>query len=501
MKNYDYQISHPTSIDPSLDIDVSDPSSYDAARSARLQRFGQGSWSPGNPYVEQMQYARNRQDMAALKQQAIEWEANQQQYQQQLADQERMSDPHYQLQRQRAAGINPDISGGSGGSSAGASVSPPAMADTELTELSSPYKTADRVFSGMQSASSLISSVSTAMLQGVEFAKNVATFGDMLSMSDSSKRAAKASADVAEGTVDARIDSIEQLAAGGKLELYGMIADSLPEVEGGHTQESITKHLESLGIDSKHSPGVFSYTQSPAQQKLRSDQRSQVAMARAKEAAAGYDHYLRIEQNQAKMREAQSVSDLQMSNFEKILTLGAFSDDQAVLESDIINQGRENESLQSAYTHEQLVSDIAAWKEALNMRHEQVKRLNELIDKYSGLSTPEATSIVSTAMLFRTQLLALTSKEFGQISHIGQQVTRMEYVASEALGQFGFSLPGWSLASRPSLNFFDMAYATDWAQDPQTAMNAVDKVFDVMKFVLKKSRAGRVARVLSSGTP
>lgn len=476
----------------------------DWQRNIREQKVNEsGSWSPDNPYVEQMMYAKKRQDMAALKQQAIEWEANQQQYQQQLADQERMSDPQYQLQRQRAAGINPDIAGGSGAGGAGASVSPPAMADTELTELSSPYKTADRVFTGMQSASSLISSVSTSMLQGFEFVKNVSTFGDILSMSDSSKRAAKASADVAEGTVDSQIDSIEQLAAGGKLELFGKIAESLPDIKGGHTEESITKHLESLGIDSKHAPGVYSYTQSPSQQNLRASQKVQAAKARAQEAAATYDHWLRIEHNQAAFREAQSLSDLQMANFQKILTQKAFSDEEAADQAGIIVQGRENQKLEAAYTHDQLLEDIAAWKEALEQRRLQIVKLDKMIDEYSDSTSPAAQAIVSSSLVYKSQLLSLTSQEFYKIANIGQLVSRMGFVADISMDLDGSHtvLPGWKLVNQHNLNFYDMAFPTDWVNDPDSSLKAVDKVFDVMKFAVKKTPQGRVgSAVLSAAT-
>lgn len=463
-------------------------------RVRRQQISSSGSWSPENPYVEQMMYAKNRQDMAALREKAIEWEANLQQYQMQLSDQERLSDPHYQLARQRAAGLNPDIAGGSGSGGTGASVSPPAMADTELTEMSSPYKTADRIFTGIQSAGSLLTSVSSAMLQGFEFVKNVATFGDMLSMSDSSKRAAQAAADVAESTVQPQIDSLNQLAAGGKLELFGKIAESLPDVEGGHTVESISKYLADLGIDTGYADGVYSYTQSPSQQQLRASQKAAAVKARANEAAATYDHWLRVEHNQAAFRESQSLSDFHMANFQKILSMNAFSEEQALDQAAIIVQGRENERLETSYTHDQLVEDIQAWKAALKQRREQILKLDKMIEQYSGSISPAAQAIVSSSMVYRSQLLSLTSSEFYQIANIGQQVGRMQFVADVAMETDGSQtvLPGWKLVNQHNLNFYDMAFPTDWVNDPDGGLKAVDRVFDVMKFALKKTPQGRV---------
>lgn len=468
----------------------------DWQRQIREQKVNDsGSWSPDNPYVEQMMFAKKRQDIAALKQQAIEWEANQQQYQQQLADQERMSDPHYQLQRQRAAGINPDIAGGSGAGGAGASVSPPAMADTELTELSSPYKTADRVFTGMQSASSLISSVSTSMLQGFEFVKNVSTFGDMLSMSDSSKRAAKASADVAEGTVEPQIDTIEQLAAGGKLELFGKIADSLPEIEGGHTEESITNHLQSLGIDTKHAPGVYSYTQSPSQQQLRSSQRVKAAQARAHEAEATFQHWQLVERFNAAYREVKAMSDAQLAQFDQMVAAWAYNSESASVEADVINQRRDNALSKEQFTEQQIQTDIDAYKSALSIRQEMIKKLDTMIKDYSKYSTPMAQAFLPAAMLFKSQLEALSTEEFYRINAIGAQINQMEFASKVATTpEVGYvSIPGWQPRNQHLLNAYQLAFTTNFADDPQPTMKILDKIFDGLKAAATKTPQGKVA--------
>lgn len=465
----------------------------------QVEMSNSGNWSPGNPYAAHILYADNNQDIAALKEKAIEWEANLQQYQMQLSDQERLSDPHYQLARQRAAGINPDIAGGSGAGGAGASVAPPAMADTELTEMSSPYKTADRIFTGIQSAGSLLTSVSGAMLQGFDLVKNVATFGDMLSMSDSSKRAAQASADVAEATVQPQIDSINQLAAGGKLELFAKIAESLPDVEGGHTVESISKYLGDLGIDSGYADGVYSYTQSPSQQQLRSSQRVAAAKARAQEAEATYQHWLFVERFNAAYREVKAMSDAQLAQFDQMVAAWAYNSDAALVEADVINERRSNSLQKEKFTAEQIQTDIDAYKAALTMRQEMIAKLDTMIKDYSRYSTPMARSFLSAAMLFKTQLEALSTEEFYRLNTIGMQINQMEFAGNVATTpEVGYiAIPGWQPRNQHLLNAYQLAFTPNFADDPQPTMKILDKIFDGLKAVATKTPQGKVAGVAS----
>lgn len=466
---------------------------FERARQAQIS--SSGSWSPENPYVEQMMYAKNKQDMAALREKAIEWEANLQQYQMQLSDQERLSDPHYQLARQRAAGLNPDIAGGSGAGGAGASVTPPVMADTELQELSSPYRTADKIFTGIQSAGSLITSVSTAMLQGFDFVKNVATFGDMLSMSDSSKRAAQAQADVAEATVQPQIDSIYQLAAGGKLDLFAKIAESLPDVEGGHTVESISKYLGDLGIDTGYADGVYSYTQSPSQQQLRASQKVEAAKARAKEAAATFQHWQFVESFNAAYREVKAMSDAQLAQFDQMVAAWAYNSESASVEADVINQRRDNSLKQEQFTEEQIQTNIDAFKSALTIRQEMIKKLDTMIEDYSRFSTPMAQAFLPAAILFKSQLQSLTTEELYRLNAIGAQINQMEFASKVAtIPEAGYiSIPGWQPRNQHLLNAYQLAFSTNFSDDPQPTMKILDKIFDGLKAAATKTPQGKVA--------
>lgn len=126
-----------------------------------------GQYLKNNPYFDQMRLAQDKQDIDALYELAIQWEADYANRQMQLEEnraileeQRQYDSPVEQIARQRAAGINPDLEGSSGGSSSSGSsaqLANPGMADqTGQTKFSNQYDNAHLVFEGINTASNLV---------------------------------------------------------------------------------------------------------------------------------------------------------------------------------------------------------------------------------------------------------------------------------------------------------------------------------------------------------
>lgn len=159
-------------------------------------------FSDDNPYAQQFAYARNKQDLYALRNSAIEWEANRQS----VLEQRAYDDPRAQLQRQRAAGLNPDLATSGGGSAVGAGSSAAmAQASPDIENAYNPLETANAVMSGISVATNAIASFTSSMTQAVEFVKSLKTFDDVVSAAGSQASLLKTAADVSANTKDAQI--------------------------------------------------------------------------------------------------------------------------------------------------------------------------------------------------------------------------------------------------------------------------------------------------------
>lgn len=171
-----------------------------------------GTFSQNNPYLQQMETASRRQDVDALYERAVEWEADQANYMQQLdvnrqilEEQRAYDDPSARLARERRAGINSDILAASSSGGHGSSPSPgmavPGMADQSgQTKFSNKYDDTSLALSAMGTALGFVNSftnLGSAVVSGI----------DTISTLPSRIAQTKASGDL----MSAQANSIEQL--------------------------------------------------------------------------------------------------------------------------------------------------------------------------------------------------------------------------------------------------------------------------------------------------
>lgn len=169
-----------------------------------------GTFSNNNPYAAQIASATNNKDRDALYERAIGWEADRAN----LLEQRDYDDPVNQIARQRAAGINPDISGsgGSGGVSSGSSaVQPQTLAQSEFSNVSGNIadgvSVAQTVFQGIDTVMNGLN-IFTSAMNGINlFREAKRTFDSRKQIVDNQATITGVDADVVEQTQDSTIKS------------------------------------------------------------------------------------------------------------------------------------------------------------------------------------------------------------------------------------------------------------------------------------------------------
>lgn len=147
-----------------------------------------GAISKDNPYYSSLMMASNNQDKDALYELAIQWEADNANLQEQrsydrsvLEEQREYDSPLAQVQRAREAGINMDLTGGSGSGSgignSSAQLTPREIKDQEgQTKFKNQYDDANTWFNGINAASGFISSLTggfTNIVNGISQIKQL----------------------------------------------------------------------------------------------------------------------------------------------------------------------------------------------------------------------------------------------------------------------------------------------------------------------------------------
>lgn len=278
-----------------------------------------GAWSENNPVVAQFEFARSRAELVRLRDEALRWEqdyANKMQdlqIQEDLRDEDReYNSPAAVIQRQREAGINPDLTGvgsGSAGSSGGQQVvHPNQMPASQLQNSPSPTEIANTVFTGIGTVTGIVQAVAT----GVDLFKNLKTMGDQLEFSKISVQAA----DIA------KKQSALDL-ANSSLDFAGSIASKLQLPEGQTADdETLKAAIADTGyVDSDGSMlgTVKRYMSSPAMQRNYNERVVAQRQSEARKLKATLDFFNDFEENQVKLAGYMSKIDALNAGFELMI--------------------------------------------------------------------------------------------------------------------------------------------------------------------------------------
>lgn len=220
---------------------------------------GRAELSPDNPYLHNLLLANNNTDKDAIFEMAVKWEAQRAQDEWQLEqnrlirDEERAyNDPTARIARERRAGINSDIAGGTSASSSGGSSSMPFTAPDSpdiqnTTKFNNKYDNIASVLSSIQTLTSV--------------AESAGNLVSMFSLLPSQMRISNAQADLAEGTLDyaksiakSQASSAEISALDDRIDFVGRLASF---VQPDSDEASVRQLFTSLGVPSEQLDSVY----------------------------------------------------------------------------------------------------------------------------------------------------------------------------------------------------------------------------------------------------
>lgn len=165
-----------------------------------------GAISKDNPYYSSLMMSSNNQDKDALYELAIQWEADNAN----LQEQREYDLPINQVQRQREAGINPDLTGSSGsntGSGVGSGSSAHIADQTGQTKFKNQYDDTNTWFNGIATAGQFVSSVSgsiSSLMSGISALRNSTSMGKLY---DAQSNLVNAQADTVNALLDGSVEA------------------------------------------------------------------------------------------------------------------------------------------------------------------------------------------------------------------------------------------------------------------------------------------------------
>lgn len=410
-----------------------------------------GIFSKNNPYYNQLAFATNNADKDALYAQAVEWEANNRDYQIQLEtnkaildEQRAYDDPSSRIARDRAAGINPDIAGSSGGSSGGSSsaqMSVPQMADADANvTYSNKYDNTRLVFEGLSSAANLLSSV-TSFGQGVVGCFDMLkTLPGRVSLMDSQTNLANKQADfanaqtnqVSEQTVQTRVNTLGNLSQ--------MFTDE-------SSDDDINATLTALGyapddIDSTRD-SIRTFQKNPKMREMFDTNRHNALRAEQKFQKYTPEIIGRIMSFSAQFEQSsaqfQADSALVQSKIQSYLVNSSYSADTA----SAISQGAVVDREKAELAYKEVERDISAYVQNVADIKDTIKQSEALVSditkasKARGYLTSAEEAIIDAELIKQSQLRALGSNQLSNVYSMARSTAKNRYNADALLSDDG----------------------------------------------------------------
>lgn len=402
-----------------------------------------GAWSDNNPVVAQFPYARSRAELVRLRDEALRWEqdnANKMsdlEIQEALRDEQREYDSYEaDIQRQRAAGLNPDLlgAGTSSGSSSGQQlVHPNQMPASQLQNSPSPTEVANTVFNGIGAVTGFVQAFAT----GVDLFKNIKTMGDQLEFSKISVEAA----DIA------KKQSALQLAES-NLDFAGSLASNLQLPEGQTADDETLKAAIAdtgyVDTDGSMLGTVKRYMSSPAMQKRYNDRVVAQRQSEARKTKATMDFFNDFEQSQVKIAGFMAKIDELNAGFELMLAERFATRENAEQIADNQTSAIDNstgalnlEASQIAANAEILQQSRAEFKNYIKGYCEQIMYIKDEILRaegeyaqleYSNLPDAEKTALLTSKRAYISQLKSQGCSTLAGVYQLVKNVASDDYL-------------------------------------------------------------------------
>lgn len=454
-------------------------------------------FSPENPYYQQMAYATKKSDLIELQQEAIRWEAEQQSYQQQMSDQERLRDeqreydsPAAELARQRQAGINPDLAGSAGGSAGGSSgsapISAPDLADAQAPDFVTPQEESNTIFNGINTAVSALSGITGTLNAGVEFAKSLASFDDVINITHSAARSAESTANVDEATAGDKIQQSQLATLRSRLSYIG---ESAALFRGDETDEEILSTFKNLGdLNPEASAGAYKrYRDTPEVQAAYQKALLSEKQARAANQTASFDFLVDMSEDQWLAKRYSARCQKQFNLFQSHINDFYQTLENAQKEASVKQLGLQMSDQALEHAKKQLEYDIKAWEESCKYIATKVAEIDGKIENYKGEGCYQnQDSYFLRLNLHRAHLLQLGSNQFHQMYDIVSQYDE-ETVYNKTSGQMDSRLSQFfEKPFRKHSNF----YFRRFVEEPTSGVPVASIVGAIIGGLLTRSAKG-----------
>lgn len=458
-----------------------------------------------NPYLQQMRNASNKTDYKRILTSAVDWEASNQAYQRQLADQRALRDEDRaynsvgaELARQRAAGLNPDVQGvqSSSGSGSG-SVSAPDMDLPSTDTLSTPVETANTAFNGISAAASLISAVSGSFADITSSVLAIKNFGTEKGLKESQTRVANETADaistqndILSKTSDAQIVSSMLSSASEIASLYPFSTDPKTGVAVVPELSEVESFVENFGLGNPSSMSnlVHKMLKNPEYKANFDKAVEERAKNEADAINRGLDFYNQLSETSSKveliMADTEYYRSSMSNRLNRLLSESNYIDQSAsniVKSEDVDSMVLDNLSTELALEAEYLKRDFEAWNNSLIMLSQTRKSIQEKIDKL------KAKPGYSKSMIWRQEVDWLTSQllyvdsrgsqSLGEIKTVYSEVLRRMQAIDTAVSPFGQPFSNWENEKDEYFNLYNYTWS-NYYNDPATINGVIGPVIN-----------------------
>lgn len=396
------------------------------------------SFSPDNPYYLSLQYAKNVDDFHQLRNEAINWESKK--------EQRFYESPLAQVSRMRAAGLNPDLDGGSsvstGSSSAnvgnlGAPVST-AQQDRAL-DLQEQQLKQQAILGGFGAAASLLGGIGSVAQIGLNMSERIADWGANRLSARSAASLADSSATLAAKTLPNTVAKSNISAVRDGIGLVGDVASQLSS-EQVSDRDYVVKHLTGLGVSDPEALAdrVVAYGASPQMQKYYNDNIVAARKSQAEQEIATFDSIRQLTSDAYAIQMYQGSQQRSMAQFNAAL-------------ADLLNTPENLENTSAAV----LDSNAAAASEshlrkqkaefAVNRWFFQLEQLtNQITDsfnrvqKYQSLydesPSPTNAAKLQSALVAHARLEGLAAEELSMMYDLLDKTSSHDYIFETTSG-------------------------------------------------------------------
>ena len=392
-----------------------------------------GQFSSNNPILAQLAVATNKQDIDALYEQAINWETNYAI----LQEQREYDLPENEIARQRDAGINPDLTGGSGSGSIGsgnASMSPV----QGQTKFSNSYDNSAIVFEGLNTAANMVSTFTGAFGSIVDGISKVKMLPSQVKLNNSTADLQAAQANEITQLLSGKKTLNDIAASNGILQSLAQATDLIPS---DSEDAAVLDTLKSLGLgaDDSARQGYLGIVR-----QFQSNPEKRAKFANATVAAAEAEE-------RARQTTPQIMSEIVGNNLRAAKAKAAFDADHAELTSRVeryLNQDKDYsnnlyksldnnaavDAMGSQLDKDMLKRDIGVYLENINGLAVQIeknnKKIKQLREAYGDVMPPAIQVWIDALEYDNMQLSTLGSTELSRLYDIGRHASKINYMNS-----------------------------------------------------------------------